>query len=155
MIGLRVARYALGLCLIPGVVGAQSEAQVKGRIVAADSTPLSGALVELLATGDSARTSATGEFLLPRVSVGPQTLRIRMLGYSIKQVNILVIAGTGWTGTIALEPGAVTLPEVAVTSRTTSPRPTPTRPSTTTSSAVASSGSAPFGPRGDRGQGLL
>ncbi|HKP28003.1 MAG TPA: carboxypeptidase regulatory-like domain-containing protein [Gemmatimonadales bacterium] len=89
---------------------------MKGRVVAADSVPLSGAFMELLATGDTARTSVNGEFVLSGVPVGRQILRIRMLGYSIKQVEITVVADAGWTGTITLEPSAVSLPEVAVTS---------------------------------------
>ena len=87
---------------------------VKGRVVAGDSVPLSGALIELVSTGDSARSSVTGEFAFVRVPEGKQSLRIRMLGYKIKLEEILVLASSGWTGTIALEPTVTVLPDVAV-----------------------------------------
>lgn len=117
MIDVRIAGALLScLCLIPHAVESQSAAPVRGRIAASDSTPLPGALVELVATGDSARTSATGDFFLARVPVGKQTLRIRMLGYKIRLEEIVVAAGSGWSGAIALEPSLAVLPDVEVTS---------------------------------------
>jgi len=111
-----ITRYVACLCLLPGLAESQSAAPVKGRVVVADSVPLASAFVELVATGDSTRTSPTGEFFFARAPEGKQTLRIRMLGYKIKLEEILVTAGSGWTGTIALEPTVAVLPDVAVSS---------------------------------------
>ena len=58
-----VAVALLLLCFPPEVVWAQAPAPVRGKNVAADATPVVVALVELTGAGDSAPTSATGEFL--------------------------------------------------------------------------------------------
>lgn len=110
----RITRYVACLWLLPGLAEAQSAAPVRGRVVAADSVPLAGAFIELVATGDSTRTSAAGEFSFASAPEGKQTLRIRLLGYKIRLEDILVRAGSGWTGTIALEPTVAVLPDVAV-----------------------------------------
>ena len=91
-------------------------APVSGRVVAADSAPLPGALVEVLGVADSVRTSVAGDFRFARIPTGKQTLRIRALGYGIKQLEIMVARDSGWTGTILLEASVVVLPEVAVSS---------------------------------------
>ena len=116
MITTRAVKWVFCLCLIPEIAESQSVAPVRGRIVAADSAPVAGALVELVNATDSARTSATGEFLFARVAAGKQVLRVRMLGFKIRLEEILVDAKTGWSGTIALEPSPVELPAVEVTS---------------------------------------
>ncbi|HKP28779.1 MAG TPA: carboxypeptidase regulatory-like domain-containing protein [Gemmatimonadales bacterium] len=109
-------KLALSCSLLAGPLWAQDPAPVQGRVIAPDSTRVAGALVEVVRTSDSTRTSATGEFRFARVAVGRQSLRIRMLGYAIKVQDIDVSAASGWSGTIMLEAGTVTLPEVAVTS---------------------------------------
>lgn len=109
------------LLALQSTVDSVPRAPVRGRVVAPDSSPLPTALIELVETGDSARTSAAGEFLFPRVPVGKQTLRIRILGYKIKLEQISVLAKTGWTGTIALELSVVELPAVEVTSHLDKP----------------------------------
>jgi hypothetical protein len=111
----REAAALVCLCLISDFAEAQSGATVRGRVVARDSVPLPGALIELVATGDSTRSAVTGEFVLPGAPVGKQTLRIRALGYKITLEEILVASGTGWTGTIVLETAPAVLPDVAVT----------------------------------------
>ncbi len=120
MARFRIAIALLAITLCSRRAEAQAGAPVQGRIVAPDSSPIPGALVELLGSRDTVRTSPAGGFRLAHVSPGRRVLRVRALGFVVKDERILV-AEAGWSGTITLEPGATRLPEVGVTSRVERP----------------------------------
>jgi hypothetical protein len=106
----------IAVCLVPAPIAGQgiTSASVRGRVVAPDSGPVEGALVELVGRGDSVRTAGTGAFALQGVPVGPATLRISAVGYRPKDYAIDVSRDFGWTGTIVLDRVAHRLAEVQV-----------------------------------------
>jgi hypothetical protein len=102
------------LLLLPGGIAA-AQVEVRGRVVTADSTPLAGALVDLMNSGDTMRTSGAGEFRFRNARAGRDIVRVRMVGYQLKLTHIEVNGRSGWTGTIVLERVTPVLPEVSVT----------------------------------------
>ena len=96
-------------------MAADAQVEVRGRVVGPDAKPVAGARVDLMNTGDTARTSIAGEFLIRTAKPGKDVLRVRMLGFSLKLANIEVDGRSGWNGVVKLEPLVPVLPEVSVT----------------------------------------
>ena len=103
------------LSLILGADTVHAQVAVRGRVVGPDAAPIAGARVDLMNTGDSARSSISGEFLIRPAKRGKDVLRVRMLGFSLKLLNIEVDSRSGWTGVVKLEPLVPVLPELNVT----------------------------------------
>ena len=78
---------------------------------------VANALVELVRSGDSVRTSETGDFVFARARAGNETVRVRALGYRPKSVELQVRPDTGWAGIIVLDRVLQELPEVQVTAK--------------------------------------
>lgn len=114
-----LAVAVLAVCLFPastqGQVGATGS--VRGKVLAGDGTPVTGALVELVGRADSVRTAGTGEFLFHGVPAGLEVLRIRAIGYGQQYQDVRVSGDSGWAGTIVLDRVVQRLPEVHVSAR--------------------------------------
>ena len=72
-------------------VGAQT-GSVSGRVVDDDGAALAGAQVRVAGTSIAAQTRSNGEYVLPRVPVGNQTLQGRLLGYRPVDVSVNITA---------------------------------------------------------------
>ncbi|MEJ7813302.1 MAG: SusC/RagA family TonB-linked outer membrane protein [Gemmatimonadaceae bacterium] len=95
---------------------AQATGIVTGRVV--DSTsqqPLEGATVRIAGTQVGTLTQANGNFTLPGVPVGNQTLQANRIGYAAQQRQVAVVAEGPVTVQFLLRPVAVNLNEVVVT----------------------------------------
>jgi TonB-dependent receptor len=66
---------------------------VAGKVTDAQNAPLSGAVVAVTGTSLQAATDREGEFYLPTVPVGAQTLQVSYLGQPNKEVRVDVVAG--------------------------------------------------------------
>jgi iron complex outermembrane receptor protein len=72
-------------------VGAQT-GSVSGRVVDDEGAALAGAQVRVAGTSIAAQTRSNGEYVLPRVPVGNQTLQGRLLGYRPVDVSVNITA---------------------------------------------------------------
>ena len=93
---------------------AAAQVEVRGRVVSTDSTPIAGARVDLMNSGDTTHTGAAGEFRFRNALPGREIVRVRMVGYQLKLVHMEVNGRSGWSGTIVMEPVTPVLPEVRV-----------------------------------------
>jgi outer membrane receptor protein involved in Fe transport len=78
------------------VVVAQADAQtgtVSGRVADDEGTALAGAQITVTGTTIGATTRNNGEYTLPRVPTGTQSLQARLLGYRPQTVSVTVTAG--------------------------------------------------------------
>ena len=83
-----------------GASGAARVAQGQGRGIIVgtvrdneNAAPLKGALIELLETGETARSDDRGEFRFARAPLGDVTLRVSYLGYPRYSTSVSVAAG--------------------------------------------------------------
>ena len=118
---------ALGFALILGIspaasaqVGSQT-GSVSGRVVDDQGAPLSGAQVSVAGTSIATQTRNNGEYTLPRVPAGGQSLQGRLLGYRPQTVSITVTAGQNTSQDFALRRDPLQLQTMVVTG-TQSPR---------------------------------
>jgi TonB-linked SusC/RagA family outer membrane protein len=112
---LVAALFALLLAL-PAQVGAQQTGTIRGRVIDASSMrPLVGAQVTIPATGRGSLTNSAGEFLIPGVPTGAQTVRVQMLGYAAQQQPVTIASGETAQVQFQLEQQAVALDELVVT----------------------------------------
>jgi iron complex outermembrane recepter protein len=72
-------------------VGSQT-GSVSGRVVDDEGAALPGAQVRVAGTSIAAQTRSNGEYVLPRVPVGNQTLQGRLLGYRPVDVSVNITA---------------------------------------------------------------
>jgi len=114
-----VPRHLCGcllVCLGPAIVLAQTSAgAVRGVVVGGDGTAVAGAVVTLLGSGDSTRTSIAGAFMFQRARAGPDSLSVRAVGFEHKVEQIRVSLDSGWVGRVALTRLAQALPQLNVT----------------------------------------
>lgn len=114
-----VAAIALAL-LLPGALGAQS---ITGRVVDAESRqPVPGAEVRLLdsAAAVVARelSNAAGAFAFGDLRSGRYTIEVEQFGYEPRRTRTLEVDEDGIHGhEVAIEPLAIPLEEIRVTSR--------------------------------------
>ena len=89
---------------------------VSGTVTAGTTLrPLAGAQVSIPGTGLGSLTNNGGEFLIPGVPVGQQTVRVQMIGYGTEESTINVGAAQAVSVDISLTEQALALDEVVVT----------------------------------------
>lgn len=94
---------------------------VRGRVTDNVGQPLEGARVYLEKHPQEAvLTGETGSFVLRSPGPGGMLLFVQRIGYNAQVLRINV-GTSGWSGTIALAPGAFVLPEIRVAARYAKP----------------------------------
>jgi iron complex outermembrane receptor protein len=101
-------------------VGAQT-GSVGGRVVDDRGTPLAGAQVSVTGTTIATQTRTNGEYVLPRVPVGTQSLQGRLLGYRPQSASVTVTANQSTNQDFTLRQDPLQLQTMVVTG-TQSPR---------------------------------
>jgi outer membrane receptor protein involved in Fe transport len=101
-------------------VGSQT-GSVSGRVVDDEGAALAGAQISVAGTSIATQTRANGEYLLPRVPAGGQSLQGRLLGYRPQTVAITVTAGQNTVQDFTLRRDPLQLQTMVVTG-TQSPR---------------------------------
>lgn len=82
-----------------------STGSVSGKVIASDTLMgIAGALVEVLGTGLSTTTDGNGDFSLPSVPVGNQTIRVSVSSYLTVEGPFTVSAGSNSVPNIELDP---------------------------------------------------
>jgi hypothetical protein len=102
----------------PSVVAAQGAAQtgsVAGKVTDDKGAPVAGAQVGIQGTTVGAQTSATGDYQLPRVPVGAQTVRVRMLGFRPDSASVTVAEGQRASHDFTLQRNPLQLQTLVVT----------------------------------------
>jgi len=125
MIGKRpqIPAYVAGLLVllftVPALPGARLAAQttgsVRGTVTGSAQQPLAAAQVVVAGTLVGGRTNAGGVYTLTGVPVGPQTVRVQMIGYGVISKQVTVTAGQTAVADFQLSEAALTLNEVVVT----------------------------------------
>ncbi len=72
---------------------AQATGRITGQVTNEGGQPLTGAVVNVVASGQGVITGADGRFVLNGVRVGPQTVRVTLLGYAEQALPVTVVAG--------------------------------------------------------------
>jgi iron complex outermembrane receptor protein len=101
-------------------VGEQT-GSIGGRVVDDEGVALVGAQVAIPGTQIATQTRANGEYVLPRVPVGSQSLQGRLVGYRPQTVSVRVTAGQRTTQDFTLRRDPLQLQTMIVTG-TQSPR---------------------------------
>jgi hypothetical protein len=98
-----------------GVLNAQEQgAAVSGRVTDDQGRPLPGVEVTLLPGSAFARTDRDGQFRMNEVRWAAYALRLRHLGYSPLQLNVVVDSSEVRVGTLSLQRAAQRLDTVEV-----------------------------------------
>jgi hypothetical protein len=115
----RMTKPRLGLLWVAAVLAAggfrrgalaQETGRLSGRVTELTSgSAVAGALVSIVDGGGSTITDAAGQYLLPSVPIGRQTLRVTRIGYVEQTREMLVRAGETATLDSALALAPVTL----------------------------------------------
>jgi hypothetical protein len=85
---------------------AEAVGDIGGRVLDAKTgAPLEGVLVEVQASGHTARTDSAGNFLLAGVPAGRQSLFVSMIGYALARPDVDVTPNTPAAITVALSEG--------------------------------------------------
>jgi len=95
---------------------AQQMGRVEGTVVqAGNGEPVGGVRVDVVGTKIATLTGTDGSFVLQRVPAGQHTLLFRWLGFQAHQETVTVAAGTTQRLDVRLQPQAMSLGEVIVT----------------------------------------
>jgi iron complex outermembrane recepter protein len=107
------------LLLIPfGAAAAQGAAQtgsVAGKVTDDKGAAVAGAQVGIQGTTVGAQTGATGEYVLPRVPVGTQVVRVRMVGFRPDSASVTVAADQRVSQDFTLQRNPLQLQTLVVT----------------------------------------
>lgn len=115
MIKIRwLTSIGLGIAMLPALTGAQETGRVTGRVIDQLQRPLAGAQVIVVGTRRGAITNDEGSYTITDAPVGTQTIRARLIGYSVAESPVVVAAGQTATADFSLKPSAVQLEEVVV-----------------------------------------
>ena len=110
-----LAVAALFVAIAPAPAAAQrSGSAVEGIVTGSRSAPLAGANVGTGMPGQSVVTDSAGRYRLENVAMGAQRLEIRAVGYRPVWRTVTVVIGEVARADVQLEPAAITLPEVVV-----------------------------------------
>ena len=116
---LRRARcLALFAMLLPGLADAQAAGTgiVRGRVTDASSgQPIGSVQIAVQGTTTGILTGANGEYILPSVQPGAQTIVARRIGYAEARQQVTVTAGQTTTADFTMSITAATLSDVVVT----------------------------------------
>lgn len=100
---------------LPGLAVAQETGGVSGTVTRADDgSALSGVTVTVQGTGIVTVTNTRGQYTLPRVPSGSQTLIFRWLGYTPRYVEVTITPGGSAVANASLDPAPVQLSEIMV-----------------------------------------
>ncbi|HEX7337727.1 MAG TPA: TonB-dependent receptor [Gemmatimonadales bacterium] len=113
-----------GLSAVAPAAGAQAGAQtgsISGRVVDDQGAPLAGAQVIVGGTSIATTTRGNGDYTLPRVPAGTQSLQARLLGYRPQTASVRVTAGQNTSQDFTLRRDPLQLQTMIVTG-TQSPR---------------------------------
>jgi len=91
-----------------------SEGALSGRVVAADQRPLTGAAVQVLERNVGAMTSSSGDFAFRNLPTGAYTLRVSLIGYATREIEVQVAAGQTAFQQVVLQTSAIQLDGVTV-----------------------------------------
>lgn len=87
-----------------------------GRVIdRLSGSPVADAEIRVAETDLRAVSDVRGEFRIPRVPAGTRTVRVRLLGYRLREQPVTIPAGTVTRVEVALEEAALPLDEVVVT----------------------------------------
>ena len=97
---LHAAAHGLDTVVVSGHASShrvRGHAVVLGVVVDSAGAPLAGVRLDLLGTGESAATSADGQFLFPELAPGSYVMRVRRLGFAPRTVPVDVVADSRHT----------------------------------------------------------
>ncbi|MFK7925147.1 MAG: outer membrane beta-barrel protein [Bacteroidia bacterium] len=108
-----------GLLLSPMVLHAQTNAQLRGQVLAAQGQKkINSASVMLISLADSSRdgrlSDQAGNFIFRNKAVGDYLLRIEMSGYDVLEQNVTLIAGKNDLGALLIENKTFGIDEVKI-----------------------------------------
>ncbi|HSM07119.1 MAG TPA: SusC/RagA family TonB-linked outer membrane protein [Longimicrobiales bacterium] len=107
---------AAGLALLPLGAAAQQVGSVTGQVRdAATAQPLSSAQVQIVSSEQGGLTNANGRFLINRVPVGAQQLRVVVIGYADRVIDVTVTAGGVAEVTVDMTSEAISMDEIVIT----------------------------------------
>lgn len=113
---------------------AQETGSVSGTVTRADDgSALSSVTITVEGTGIVAVSNTKGQYTIPRVPVGAQTLVFRWLGYTPRSVSVTIAAGAAATADVALEASPIQLSEIVVSGVSRAPERVTTAPSAVSS----------------------
>lgn len=124
----RASPIALLLIVTPAVLPAQDEtgqetrevAVLVGQVVnAATGAPIGGAVVSSVGSGFGAITDSTGNFNIPRVYAGIDTIEVRFIGYEPSRTPISLEADETSRVTLLLSPTVLRVADLTVEVRRT------------------------------------
>ncbi|MES3034308.1 MAG: carboxypeptidase regulatory-like domain-containing protein [Gemmatimonadota bacterium] len=72
----------------------RGRAQLRGQITTTSGAPLPSAIVRVIGSGSTVRTSATGEFRITDAVAGTQSVEVRAIGYSPARRTLRLTDGT-------------------------------------------------------------
>ena len=113
-----VAALALTLAFVPSISAQQQPARgtITGQVTLAENgAPAPTAQVFIVGTSVGALTGADGRFTLLNVPVGPRTVRVQLLGYTVPDQTVNVVAGRAALANFSLKQEAVVVPQLVVT----------------------------------------
>lgn len=107
---------AIGLAaaLLPALGVAQGTGRVTGRVVDQTQRPLAGVQVLVVGAQRGGMTNEDGTYVIANAPVGQQLVRARLIGYTVSEARVAVVAGQTVTADFSLTPSAVQLDEVVV-----------------------------------------
>lgn len=102
--------------IVPFSIQGQQTGTIRGSVVAEGSLrPVAGAQVFIAGTSVGTLSNTSGQFLLPNVPAGEQTVSVQMLGFGDVQQTVTVAAGEVAQLDFTLTEQALALDEVVVT----------------------------------------
>ncbi len=100
-----------------GPSGSGQTGSIDGRVLRADGTPVQGAAVGVLASGDSTATSDSGHFVLRNLTPGAHLVWLRGVGFRPERVAVTVTAGQSRAMTITVTQAVPVLAQVVTTAQ--------------------------------------
>lgn len=114
MMRRRAFAVACMLFAVAHALGAQVLAELRGHVTdVRSSRPIAGAQLEIVGRMESARTSTDGAFTIRGLEPRTYTVRVRVIGYAVRDADVELVNGRVATLELALEP-AVGLSTVVV-----------------------------------------
>jgi len=106
----------LAVVCSPSVAAGQG-GTIRGRVVDSTGAPVAQAVVVLDPGGQRATTRDDGEYIIPRVSPGTYTVRLRRLGYAAPVATVVVANAQVVAQDFTVRRAAISLAEIVIGSR--------------------------------------